>query len=53
MKVIKNKKDKILSFIENDKSVMELSWFYDEFIWTINGGNPVVITRDTDETFYM
>jgi hypothetical protein len=53
MKVIKNKKDKILSFVENDKSVMELSWFYDEFIWTINGVNPVVVTRDTDETFYM
>ena len=48
MKVIKNKKDKILSFLENDKSVMELSWFYDEFIWTINGVNPVVVTRDND-----
>ena len=53
MDLIRNKDNRSLLFIEGNKVVMELSWFYDEFIWLINVCYPIVFTREIDESFYM
>lgn len=52
MKVIRNKKDRSLLFTHEDKVVMELKWFHDEFMWLVCE-ESIVITRESDEVFYM
>lgn len=52
MKVIRDKKQGRLSFIKEDSPIMELSWFFDEFIWIINSNEPIIITEDIDKVFY-
>lgn len=52
MKVIRDKKRGRLSFMKEDSPIMELSWFFDEFIWMINSGEPIIITEDIDKVFY-
>lgn len=48
----RNRKDSKLSLIDNDKEVLSMSYFFDEFIWFINSIGPIEITREVDETLY-
>lgn len=41
-----------LSLIDNDGIVLSMSWFFDEFVWMINGNEPIEITREVDETLF-
>ena len=52
MEIIRDKKRGCLSFIKNDNPVMELSWFFDEFVWMVKSNEPIIITKETDEVFY-
>ena len=52
MEVIKDKMRGCLSFLKNDNPVMELSWFFDEFVWMVKSNEPIIITKETDEVFY-
>ena len=52
MEVIKDKMRGCLSFIQDDNTVMELSWFFDEFVWMVKSNEPIIITKETDEVFY-
>ena len=52
MKVIRDKKQGRLSFMEEDSPIMELSWFFDEFVWMVFSNEPVIITEDIDKVFY-
>lgn len=54
MKLIRDLNEKTILLVdENDTKVLELGFFYDEFIWTLYTNNPVCITRDIDEGFYV
>ena len=52
MKIIRNKNERCLTFTHEDKVVMELKWFHDEFVWIVCK-EPVIVTREDDEVFYM
>ena len=48
----RDRKNSQLSLIDKDEVLLSMSWFFDEFIWMINGINPIEITRDVDEILF-
>ena len=52
MKVIRDKEQGRLSFVDEESPIMELTWFFDEFIWIINTNQKIVVTKEVDEVFY-
>ena len=48
----RDRKNSQLSLIDKDEVVLSMRWFFDEFIWMINGPGIVEITRDVDEILF-
>lgn len=48
----RDRKNSKLSLVDNDNEVLSMSYFFDEFIWIVNGSNPIEITHEVDEILY-
>ena len=48
----RDRKNSQLSLVDKDEVVLSMSWFFDEFVWMINGIGPIEITREVDETLF-